>query len=311
MSTNITVVKRDGTRAEYDGYEIARSIEEAAAGLDDEVARATQLRSELEITLFDGITSEQLDEAVIGVALGNVKDDPAYDTIASRLLVDLTGQDAQAVADGLAWIAVQQDATGGFPGAAGISTNSTGLAIQAMSLAGTTYADQIAAAQEFLAAEQNPDGGLNVAAATPGSDVRATTQSLNGALVTSYGALTYPLPASPASGGGGSSGGSAPSPATSPVTTALTIRVNHSKVKPRALLKVTGRLTPAVAGQVRLQLRSKNKWKTLKVAALTTGRYVFKLRRSSSGSIRLRVVYPGATGYRPAASTTVKIRIRR
>lgn len=86
-STSITVVKRDGTRAPYDGYEIARSIEEAAAGLDHEVARATQLRSELEITLFDGITSEQLDEAVVQVALQNVKDDPAYDTIASRLLV--------------------------------------------------------------------------------------------------------------------------------------------------------------------------------------------------------------------------------
>lgn len=83
----ITVIKRDGSRAPYDGYEIAKSIEEAAAGLDHEVARATQLRSELEITLFDGITSEQLDEAVIGVALQNVKDDPAFDTIASRLLV--------------------------------------------------------------------------------------------------------------------------------------------------------------------------------------------------------------------------------
>lgn len=83
----IQVIKRDGSRVEYDGYEIARSIQEAAAGLDDEVARATQLRSELEITLFDGITSEQLDEAVIQVALQNVKDDPAYDTIASRLLV--------------------------------------------------------------------------------------------------------------------------------------------------------------------------------------------------------------------------------
>ncbi|GAA1742556.1 ribonucleoside-diphosphate reductase subunit alpha [Aeromicrobium alkaliterrae] len=89
MSTasSITVIKRDGTKVPYDGYEIAQSITEAAAGLDHEVERATQLRSELEITLFDGITSEQLDEAVIGVALGNVKDDPAFDTIAARLLV--------------------------------------------------------------------------------------------------------------------------------------------------------------------------------------------------------------------------------
>ncbi|TIC84152.1 ribonucleoside-diphosphate reductase subunit alpha [Nocardioides sp. GY 10127] len=83
----ITVVKRDGSRAPYDGHEVARSIEEAAAGLEDEVTRATQLRAELEITLFDGITSEQLDEAVVQVALQNVKDDPAFDTIASRLLV--------------------------------------------------------------------------------------------------------------------------------------------------------------------------------------------------------------------------------
>ncbi|MFY0405423.1 ribonucleoside-diphosphate reductase subunit alpha [Solicola sp. PLA-1-18] len=83
----VHVVKRDGTRAPYDGYEIARSIEEASAGLPDQVARVTQLQSELEITLFDGITSEQLDEAVVGVALQNVKDDPAFDTVAARLLV--------------------------------------------------------------------------------------------------------------------------------------------------------------------------------------------------------------------------------
>lgn len=84
---SISVIKRDGSRAPYDGYEIARSIEEASVGLDDAVARVTQLQSELEITLFDGITSEQLDEAVVGVALQNVKDDPAFDTIASRLLI--------------------------------------------------------------------------------------------------------------------------------------------------------------------------------------------------------------------------------
>jgi ribonucleoside-diphosphate reductase alpha chain len=84
---SITVTKRDGTQVPYDGYEIARSIEEASAGLDDQIARVTQLQSELEITLFDGITSEQLDEAVVQVALQNVKDDPAFDTIASRLLV--------------------------------------------------------------------------------------------------------------------------------------------------------------------------------------------------------------------------------
>ncbi|MCK0110652.1 ribonucleoside-diphosphate reductase subunit alpha [Ornithinimicrobium sp. F0845] len=84
---SITVIKRDGTRTPYDGYEVARSIEAAARGLDDAITTTTQLQSELEITLFDGITSEELDQAVIQVALQNVKDDPSYDRIASRLLV--------------------------------------------------------------------------------------------------------------------------------------------------------------------------------------------------------------------------------
>ncbi len=89
MSMNqqvINVTKRDGRIEPYDGYEIARSIEDAARGLDSAVARATQIQSELEITLFEKMTTEQLDEAVIQVALGNVKDDPAFDTIAARLL---------------------------------------------------------------------------------------------------------------------------------------------------------------------------------------------------------------------------------
>ncbi len=85
--TAISVRKRDGSTEPYDGYEIARSITDAARGLPDAIARATQIRSEFEITLFDGISTEQLDEAVIQVALGNVSHDPAYDTVAARLLV--------------------------------------------------------------------------------------------------------------------------------------------------------------------------------------------------------------------------------
>ncbi|MDN5855214.1 MAG: hypothetical protein L0K86_20670, partial [Actinomycetia bacterium] len=47
-TTDIAVVKRDGSRVPYDGYEIAESIREASDGLDDAVARATQIQSELE-----------------------------------------------------------------------------------------------------------------------------------------------------------------------------------------------------------------------------------------------------------------------
>ena len=84
---DITVVKRDGTRESYDANKINLAIEEAAEGFPDKLAWVTQIGTELELTLFDGITSQQLDEAVIQVALQNVKDDPGFDTIAARLLL--------------------------------------------------------------------------------------------------------------------------------------------------------------------------------------------------------------------------------
>ena len=83
----ITVVKRNGDREPYDANKINLAIEDAAVGLDDSITWVTQIASELELTLFDGITTQQLDEAVIQVALQNVKDDPAFDVLAARLLV--------------------------------------------------------------------------------------------------------------------------------------------------------------------------------------------------------------------------------
>jgi ribonucleoside-diphosphate reductase alpha chain len=83
----ITVVKRDGRREAYDANKINLAIERATVGLSDQISWVTQIASELELTLFNGITSEQLDEAVTQVALQNVKDDPAFDKIAARLLL--------------------------------------------------------------------------------------------------------------------------------------------------------------------------------------------------------------------------------
>ncbi|MBX3067665.1 MAG: ribonucleoside-diphosphate reductase subunit alpha [Cryobacterium sp.] len=84
---DITVVKRDGSREPYDANKINLAIERASAGLDDNITWVTQIASELGLTLFDGITTQQLDEAVIQVALQNVKDDPQFDTVAARLLL--------------------------------------------------------------------------------------------------------------------------------------------------------------------------------------------------------------------------------
>ncbi|TWE11378.1 ribonucleoside-diphosphate reductase subunit alpha [Rudaeicoccus suwonensis] len=84
---SIHVTKRDGTREPYDADRINRAIERAATGLPNAMSMTMQIASELAITLFDGITTEQLDEAAINVAVQNVKDDPDFDVIASRLLL--------------------------------------------------------------------------------------------------------------------------------------------------------------------------------------------------------------------------------
>lgn len=83
----INVVHRDGTRVPFDANKINLALLKASEGLPDPVSKVVQVATELQLTLFDGITTEQLDEAVIHTALQNVKDDPDYDTIATRLFL--------------------------------------------------------------------------------------------------------------------------------------------------------------------------------------------------------------------------------
>lgn len=85
--TNISVVKRDGSKEPFDANKINLALVKASEGLDDQISKVVEVASQLQLTLFDGITSEQLDEAVIQTALQNVKDDPDYDKIAARLLL--------------------------------------------------------------------------------------------------------------------------------------------------------------------------------------------------------------------------------
>jgi len=84
---DIHVVKRDGSRELFDANKINEAILKAAEGLPDPISMVVQVATAVQLTLFDGITSEQLDESVIQAALQYVKDDPDYDTIAARLLL--------------------------------------------------------------------------------------------------------------------------------------------------------------------------------------------------------------------------------
>lgn len=84
---NIYVTKRDGTRELFNADRINRSIERACFGLLDSIARVTQVATDTKVILYDGITEEELDLATINAAVQNIKENPDYDKIATRLLL--------------------------------------------------------------------------------------------------------------------------------------------------------------------------------------------------------------------------------
>ena len=84
---NITITKQDGSKEAFNADHINRSIERAAHGLTDPVSKVIQIATETKITLYDGITTEEMDQATINAAVQNIKDDIEYDKIATRLLL--------------------------------------------------------------------------------------------------------------------------------------------------------------------------------------------------------------------------------
>lgn len=83
----LSITKRDGTKEPFNADKINRSIERAAAGLSDPISMVTQIATETRLTLYDGITTDEMDAATINAAVQNIKEDIEYDKIAVRLLL--------------------------------------------------------------------------------------------------------------------------------------------------------------------------------------------------------------------------------
>ena len=81
------VLKRDGTRAPFNADQINKSIERATYGIPNPLEKVMQIASETELTIYDGITTEEMDQATINAALQNAQYDLDYDKIATRLLL--------------------------------------------------------------------------------------------------------------------------------------------------------------------------------------------------------------------------------
>lgn len=81
------VAKRDGTREPFNADRINRAIERATYGIPNPMEKVMQIASETELTIYDGITTEEMDQATINAALQNTQYDLDYDKIATRLLL--------------------------------------------------------------------------------------------------------------------------------------------------------------------------------------------------------------------------------
>ena len=87
MMTSISITKRDGSKEVFNADKINRSIERAAEGLSDPISMVTQIATETRLTLYDGITTDEMDLATINAAVQNIKEDIEYDKVAVRLLL--------------------------------------------------------------------------------------------------------------------------------------------------------------------------------------------------------------------------------
>ncbi|MHB1316949.1 MAG: ribonucleoside-diphosphate reductase subunit alpha [Minisyncoccota bacterium] len=84
---DISITRHDGTKALFNADKINRSIERACKGLFDPVSKVTQIATETRLTLYDGITTDEMDQATINAAVQNIISDIEYDIVATRLLL--------------------------------------------------------------------------------------------------------------------------------------------------------------------------------------------------------------------------------
>ena len=83
----------DGTRVPFDESRIRRRLAEACRGLDRECS-VEELLDEVMRSVFDGISATEVYRAMILAARSRIERDPAYDTVAGRLMLMVINNEA-------------------------------------------------------------------------------------------------------------------------------------------------------------------------------------------------------------------------
>ena len=87
-SPAINVVLGDGTRVPFDLRRARKRLAEAAHGLED-VVNVDELTDEVVRSVFDGISIDEIYRAQILATRSRIERDPAFDTVASRLMLNV------------------------------------------------------------------------------------------------------------------------------------------------------------------------------------------------------------------------------
>src|SRR5579872_3818648 len=80
-----TVVKRSGLRVALDMDKIAATIARACRGVEESVS-VQQILNEFQRIMYDGLKTEEIEQALILAATAFIERDPAYSLVATRLL---------------------------------------------------------------------------------------------------------------------------------------------------------------------------------------------------------------------------------
>ena len=85
--SDITVTKTDGTSQPLNTHLVKRRIYEACHGLPQ--CKPNELLQELYANLYNGITTTELEKAMVMIARQHIEKEPAYNTVATRLVLNI------------------------------------------------------------------------------------------------------------------------------------------------------------------------------------------------------------------------------
>jgi hypothetical protein len=171
----------------------------ARGGVEPPAATVTRL---LQLQCADGGFSSTL------IAAGGDCTSDVDTTGYALQALTLLPRQGDAVAKARAYLVKAQQKNGGYQGAAGVSSNSTALAVQALLATDKVRPEQAVEGQAFLRSVQNADGGFRITDAAGDSDLRSSTQAVPALAGTPLTSLTHALAPITAAPGDGSSGGS-------------------------------------------------------------------------------------------------------